>query len=332
MSEYLTVDFEGGDQVGKGDCVKSLSLELASEGLDVTVVSFPCYATPIGFAVRKVLKDDLLSKYDMDQKESTVAKMALFSLNRLEVLNSILSSEKSDIYLFDRGPFSNALTIAYAISTGLSPQYQEELVSKALSLDSYFRKSLGVDKCVIRLCNIGSTWSKARGEDGDLHESSDVQEISDSVYSTFANILGDSWVDIPSKNGHDWRERVDITKECLDFVKKNHKISPVGDSKRPNYFPVAKTLENLYKGSRVNQEALDFFMSSVVENNKQSMYEISEVVAHEAANSVKEISWYNEEIEGAVREILDNTPELLFLLEDLYGEDFVIKFLKSVEK
>ena len=245
MSEYLTVDFEGGDQVGKGDCVKSLSLELASEGLDVTVVSFPCYATPIGFAVRKVLKDDLLSKYDMDQKESTVAKMALFSLNRLEVLNSILSSEKSDIYLFDRGPFSNALTIAYAISTGLSPQYQEELVSKALSLDSYFRKSLGVDKCVIRLFNSGSTWSKSRSEEADLYESSEVQEISDSVYLTFANTLGDSWVNISSKNEHGWRERSDITKDCLEVINRSYNISPVGDSKQPNYFPAAKDLKEL---------------------------------------------------------------------------------------
>ena len=332
MSEYQSVDFEGGDQVGKGDAVRNLSLELASQGLDVTVVSFPCYATPIGFAVRKVLKEDLLSKYDMGLKEATTAKMALFSLNRLEVLNSILSSEKSDIYLFDRGPFSNALTIAYAISTGLSPEYQEELASKALSLDSYFRESLGVDKCVVRLCNTGCTWSKQRSEEGDLHESRDVQEISDSIYSIFAKMLGDSWIDIPSKNENGWRERSDITKESLEFVKKRHKISPVGDCKQPNYFPVAWTLKNLYRGSRADQGALNSFMSSVGSNNKQSMYEISEILSNQVASSVKEIAWYNREIERSVREILDDIPELLFLLEGMYGEDFVIKFLKSVEK
>lgn len=332
MSEYFSVDLEGGDQVGKGDAVRNLSLELAWQGLDVTIVSFPCYATPVGFAVRKVLKEDLLSKYDMDLKEATTAKMALFSLNRLEVLNSILSSEKSDIYLFDRGPFSNALTIAYAISTGLSPKYQEELVSKALSLDSYFRESLGIDRCVIRLCNMDCSWSKERDEEGDLYESRYVQERSDSIYSIFANILGDNWIDIPSKNRDGWRERSDITKECLEFVKKSYEISSVGDSKHPNYFPVVQTLENLYRGSTVDSRALDLFMSSIGSNNKQSMYEISEIISNQVVNSVKDISWYNEEIEGVVKEILDDIPELLFLLEDLYGEDFVIKFLKSVNR
>jgi len=332
MSEYLSVDFEGGDQVGKGDAVRNLSLELANEGLDVTVVSFPCYATAVGFAVRKVLKEDLLSRYDMDLKETTTAKMALFSLNRLEVLNSILSSEKSDIYLFDRGPFSNALTIAYAISTGLPPQYQEGLALKALSLDSYFRGSLGIDRCVIRLCNRDSSWSKEREEDADLHESRDVQERSDSIYSIFSNMLGDSWIDIPSKNRDGWRDRGEITKECLEFVKKKYNISSVETSKRPNYFSVVQTLQNLYRGSTVDSRALDLFMSSVGSNNKQLMYEISEIISKQAVNSVKDIAWYNEEIEGVVKDMLDDIPELLFLLEDLYGEDFVIKFLKSVNR
>lgn len=332
MSEYLSVDFEGGDQVGKGDAVRNLSLELASEGLNVTVVSFPCYATPVGFSVRKVLKEDLLSKYDMSLKDATTAKMALFSLNRLEVLNSILSSEKSDIYLFDRGPFSNALTIAYAISTGLSPEYKEELASKALSLDSYFRESLDIDKCVVRLCNTGCTWSKEREEDTDLHESRDVQEISDSIYTIFANRLGESWIDISSKNENGWRNREEITKESLEFVKKRHSLSPVGDCKQPNYFPLALTLSNLYRGSTVDSRALDLFMSSIGSNNKQLMYEISEVISKQVVNSAKDITWYNSEIERSVRDMFDDIPELLFLLEELYGEDFVIKFLRSVEK
>lgn len=331
MSEILSVDIEGGDQVGKGDAVRNLSLELANEGLDVCVVSFPCYATPIGFAIRKVLKEDLLTQFEMDLKEAISAKMALFSLNRLEVLNSILSSKKNDIYLFDRGPFSNALTIAYALSTSLSSEYTEDLVEKALSLDSYFRKSMNVDDCVIRLYAKNSCWSKSRSEDGDLHESRDVQEISDSVYKIFGRVLGESWIDIASKDEKGWRERADIAMDCLAFIKTRFPLSKRGEYKAPSYFSIDKILDNLYIGSRIDESELVFFMGSVSTNNKQAMYEISESIAMQVVGSVREIRWYNREIAMAVRYILDSNPDILSLLEQLYGEGYVNKLVKSIE-
>lgn len=86
MENFFSVDIKGGDQVGKGDAVKSLSFQLANEGFDVSVISFPCYTSPIGNAVRAVLKEDIFDDLGLDPKESVSSKMALFSLNRLEIL------------------------------------------------------------------------------------------------------------------------------------------------------------------------------------------------------------------------------------------------------
>jgi hypothetical protein len=60
------------------------------------------------------------------------------------------------------------------------------------------------------------------------------------------------------------------------------------------------------------------------------MYGASSVIANSIVHSSEEIKWYNEEIKGAVKEILERNPGINIALEELYGEGFVIKLLKSI--
>lgn len=330
MENFFSVDVEGGDQVGKGDAVKNLALELASEKYDVLVAPFPCYASPLGNAVRQVLKEDLFEEFGLDDIESVSSKMALFSLNRLEILNGLLTEREGKVFVFDRGPFSNALTIGYALVKGLDREYEQELVQEALSLDSYFRKQMKTDGCVIRLFNESNSWSKSR-EDGDLHESKDVQDISDRIYSIFGEEIGENWVEILSKSSTGWRERSDIAKDCLTAVSERLQLVPTSSSSEPKYLEIGKILGELYKGSKIDQGALNKLQESLFLNDKGGMYESSVLVAQNIVDTVKDIEWYNEEIRGEVEKILTKYEGILYLLEKIYGEEFVIKFLKSVK-
>lgn len=329
MENFFSVDVEGGDQVGKGDAVKNLSFQLANEGYDVSVISFPCYASPVGNAVRAVLKEDIFDDLGLDSKESVSSKMALFALNRLEILNYIASERENKLFLFDRGPFSNALTIAYAISKGLDSKYQEELVDTAFYLDSLFRKEMKVDECVIRIFTESDSWFRSR-EDGDLHESKDVQDISDSIYGIFREKIGGNWKDILSKGSNGWRTREEIANDCLQFIKQRNKLGPSGTSNSPKYLQVGKSMESLYKGIRIDQRALKMLEVSLASNDKQGMYESSSLISQNIVNSTKEVEWYNEGIRNRVKNLLEEYDGIVLLLERIYGDEFVIKFLRSV--
>lgn len=329
MPKIFSIDVEGGDQVGKGDAVGNIAKELASEGYDVCIVSFPCYATPIGNAVREVLKNDYLNRMGLDSQEALSSKMALFALNRLEVLNFLIQQEGDCVYVFDRGPFSNALTIAYAYAKGFSQDNSESLVEEVLSFDSFFRQKMLVDNCVIRLFNNSNNWSRER-EDGDLHESKDVQDISDGMYRVFGQRIGKNWIDIPSKDEGGWRSRVDICNESIAFVKERLELTPRVGSKRPKHLPMGDMLTSLYSGSRIDVGSLDAFVDSIACNEKGRMYEYAEKIAQEVVFSVGTVEWYNGEIREAVKNLIDQNPPILTLLENLYGEIFVSKFVKSL--
>lgn len=331
MSEIFSVDVEGGDQVGKGDAVKNLAEKIAYEGYDVSVISFPCYATPIGNAVREVLKQNLFSELGLDEYESVSAKMALFALNRLEVLNYVLQKNTDTVYVCDRGPFSNALTIAYAlVSDPVLHDMQDTLVEEALELDSFFRCSMHTDSCVIKLSSGSGIWSKER-EDGDLHERKDVQELSEDIYESIWKIANVDFTNVLTKKHGEWRPRSEIQCDCFNFVQPKLKSGSKGNSKIPNYLEVGEVMSTLYQGGRAGSGALKGFSSSIMENNKVAMYESASVIAHDVVGSVKDIRWYNMDIRSAAREILAMHDGILLLLERLYGERFVLKLLKSVQ-
>lgn len=330
MNEKFSVIVEGCDQVGKGDAVENLSKELAFEGYPICVVSFPCYATPIGNAIRESLKSDIFAHSGLDPYEQVSSKMSLFALNRLEILNYIFQDPKDHIYVCDRGPFSNALTIAYGIAQGgISEKEKDTLIDYAFSLDSFFRKHMNADNCVINLTDTSATWSNSRS-DIDLYENRDVQEISENIYAKFSTRVGAGWVDIVSKNSNGWRNREDILADSVEFVRRRMKKAPVSPSKASDYLPMSKVISSLYRGSSLSAKPIALFSEALRMNDKGGIYLYCGTIADEIVNTSKYIEWYNMDMRNAVKEIVEGNVGILIVLENLYGQDFVLKLLRSV--
>ncbi|MDY0096729.1 MAG: hypothetical protein RBS01_00015 [Candidatus Dojkabacteria bacterium] len=331
-SEFKSIDIEGSDQVGKGDAVKNLAQEYCNKGIDTTVVSFPYYACPIGYCIRTALKEGLSSEMNIDKEREVHVKMSLFALNRLEILNSIMSHPNKGIYLFDRGPFSNALTIAYSLTEGQNGNEIEDFANTALDLDEYFRKVLSIDKCVIQLQTEEQQWTQSRSEKADLYEKSDVQEKSKEVYSIFEQRIGDGWKNITTKKSSGWRSREEIKHDCMDFSSSRlHIYGKRHRSRRiPKYLGIEEVQRYLYTNSHVDLELREAWLEALKENCKEDIYKLSKDISESIVESVESIKWYNKDIKNEVKRILELNPEVLYVFEYMYGERFLVKFLNSL--
>lgn len=334
MSKYHCIDFEGGDQVGKGDAVKNISLELANLGYKICVVAFPYYATPFGYVIRDVLVNGFPSEIVLDKNRQVEIKMLLFALNRLEILNALLSMKKYDVYVFDRGPFSNALTIAYHVF-GDSKNVENEgyLANTALEFDSYFRNILGVDDCVICLKQDGVKWEESRsGHGDDLHERREVQDISGDIYKIFEEKVGSGWKNVVTKNSEGWRERGDIKEECLQFVKESGVIKNIRNMKSllPEYLLLEDIQKFLYQGSDLRNDLHESWKASVIENDKKEVYRVSEFTSMAFSETTERLVWNNTEIRGEILKYLTLYPEIFDIIEYRYGKRFVSKLKKSL--
>ena len=331
--ELKSVDVEGPDQVGKGDAVKNIAQEYCNRGIDTTLISFPYYATPIGYCIREVLTEGFSIDIGIEDSREVKVKMALFALNRLEILNSILSNQQGGVYIFDRGPFSNALTIAYSLVNKESNLVDiDDLVDTAIDLDRYFREVLNIDNCVIKLQTEEDVWVQNRGERGDLHENSDVQEKSKYIYSKFEERIGPGWTNITTKRPDGWRDREEIKEDCISFA--SSRLGIYGRRYRtrriPRYIGIESVQEDLYIGSEVDLEARKDWLNAVKSNNKEGIYSLGEEIAIHIAKSVDRIEWCNMDIRKEVKRILELNPEVLDVLEYMYGEKFIINFLQSI--
>ena len=333
--ELKSIDVEGSDQVGKGDAVKNIAQEYCDRGIDTTIISFPYYATPIGYCIREVLTEGFASDVDINEEREVDVKMALFALNRLEILNSILSATREGIYIFDRGPFSNALTIAYFLVNEVpNTRDVEELVDIAMDLDEYFRNILNIDNCVIRLQTEEGIWVQNRGEKGDLHENSDVQEKSKEVYARFESKVGSGWTNITTKKAEGFREREDIKNDCVDFA--SARLGIYGRRSRakrvPKYIGVESIQDDLYIGSEIDKEVRKDWLNAIRSNDKTEIYSLGKLIAKHIAETADTVQWYNEGIRNEIRRIIELNPEILSVLEYMYGEKFVINFLQSIHE
>lgn len=328
--EKETVVFEGGDQVGKGDAAKNLCESLCEMGYEVNPVAFPCYGTPFGFAIRSFLKNpEIKGDLDMDSEEFLNVKMGLFALNRLEILNSLLQGDDG-IYVFDRSPYSNALTMAYHFASNGVEEVEgvDKLVDIALDMDNYMIGVLGLDNCVIRLFNKGGKW-KAEREKEDSHDSADVQEMAVDVYKEMEKRVGEGWVNVHTKDDGEWRSHGDILEDNLRFVVKMLDLEDQkGDGSIKN-FDVGEVLRALY-GTELESSLVDSFNETLVRNDKNGQYDVGEKVARGVAGSDIDIHWYNEDIKLAVRNVLKYSNKFEMVLNSIYGSDFGTKFINSV--
>jgi thymidylate kinase len=332
--EIQSVVIEGGDQVGKGDAQSNLSLELSEMGYEVINISFPCYSTPTGFAIRSVLKEGFPEYLEMDSEEELSVKMGLFALNRLEVVNNILYMERSpnSVFLFDRGPYSHSLTIAYDLFSkkkDITEETLQPLIEMALDMDSFTIKSLNMDKCIIKLFLQGGQW-KVQREKEDLHDQEGVQGISERVYESFGEILGDNWCNIPTKVNGDWRLREDILKDNINFIKSKFNLDGVGIRKGSlREFGINDIISSLY-GFNLTPNLAQDFDTALKANCKKDMYLCGEFVARDVVSKANNFNWANEEISFAVRNILKYSDNFGVVLNHIYDNDFGTKFVNSV--
>lgn len=334
--QYKCITFEGLDQVGKGDAVKNLSLQILNSGYTTCVISFPYYATPLGFSIRKILVNGITDSIKISKSREVELKMVLFALNRLEILSCILSNtEKYDVFVFDRGPFSCVLTIAYHVSENSTELKNIEFfVEKGLEFDLYFRDTLNIDNCVIYIKHKDIEWERSRGnEKEDLHESDGVQKISADIYNICANKIPTGWHEVVTKDRDGWRERDNIKQECFDIgVKCN--VLDRKDSKRNGvltYLGIEEIQEFLYKGSLVDDKLKREWMVAIQSNDKKEVYRVSELISSMLADSTELLSWNDKGIARYVKLLIDKYPEVLDILSSSYGKTFVGKFKKSLE-
>lgn len=332
-SRYKTVCFEGGDQVGKGDAVMNFSNEVSSLGYDASVISFPYYATPLGYIIRNILVNGFPAKMNLPLDREIEIKMLLFALNRLEILDCLLNMKDSNQYILDRGPFSNALTIGYHIFQ--NPQEEkkkEELAKKAINFDSYFRKVFNIDNCVICLRHKDTQWSKSRKDRGDLHERKEVQDISEEVYNVFEEEIKDGWKNVVTKDINGWKERKDIKKECIEFALSRGVIEEKENKKEGNlyYLGIEDIQKVLYLGSQVEDPLKDAWMNCIKCNDKKEVYRVSEQISNALAATTELLQWKDSGIKGYICTLLSNYPEIFAIIEYQYGKDFKNKFEKSL--
>jgi len=333
-SNPFSVDFEGGDQVGKGDAVKNFSLQLSSFGFPVSVISFPYYSTPLGFLIRQILLNGFDSSIRINAQRILNIKMALFALNRLEILNCILSLKQPYVFLFDRGPFSNALTISYYLfSTGKEFERVEEFVSTAISLDRFFLKQLNIDNCVIRLKYNDIQWEKSRkGEVSDLYERKEVQDISEYVYTIFEKSVGKGWINITTKDANGWKKREDIRDECMEFVKGRGLLDTFEKKKvkRIKYLGIGDIQKSLYLGCEISRNLKREWRDAIGTNNRRKVYLLGESISQAFAGTTEPVAWCNEQIAREVGRFFREYPEISDIIKNKYGVEFLSNFLKLV--
>lgn len=323
---YRVVSCEGGDQVGKADAILNLRKELIKKSIPVTYSSFPIYATPFGTTIRKVLKNEF-DDSRMDKFEKIGIKMSLYSLNRLEFLDVLLSSDiySKTLIILDRSSFSSAVSIAYALCSDsqFGKKDIDKLVDLALDLDSLMIRKLNLEKCVIELVSECKDWGNIRSEKRDLHEHLDVQLLSNEIYKVYAKKIGGGWSEIVTKDDNGWRDRRDIRNNILGRIEKSFgKIRPNRLVKNREV-GAEEIMRSLYPNSLVKRKELEIYKKSLFENDKDTMYEYACKLGLSIASSCERVEFQNKEVKRAFKKIVDRYPKIYDVLLQCVGENYV---------
>lgn len=333
--EKKSVTYEGGDQVGKGDAVTNLAEYLSELGVETEVVQFPYYSAPMGYLVRDILVNNISDDLGIDNERKLDIKLAFFALNRLEILNCLECCEERDIYVFDRGPHSCALTIAYDISNrdSWSEEYIQNAIDKGLNFDSYFIDTLNIANCIICLKHNGMVWKASRGEGEDLHESEDVQRLSEEVYTLIERRVGEGWKNVITKSEKGWEDREKIRDRVLSFMVKRGFPVNCGDGRElePEYLGISEIQNSMYIGSQVDKELKKAWMVAIRSNNKKEVYSLAKDISKAFVAGTERVLWHSLGVRGAFKEILDDYPEICYIISNKYGDRFLNKLLESLK-
>ncbi len=333
--ETKSISYEGADQVGKGDAVSNLAEHFSQLGLEVEVIQFPYYATPIGYLVRDMLLNNFPEGLDIDDDREMDIRLALFSLNRLEILNCIEALDIPDVYIFDRGPYSCSLTIAYEmLERGIeSEEYIRNALGKGIQFDSYFLNFLNIDNCVVCLKHSGIDWKASRGAGEDMYEKISVQKLSEKVYSLIEERVGEGWINVVTKNSRGWKSREEICNKVISFIHKRGFDIPKGGKKRrgPNYLGIDGVREDMYIGSVVDDKLKSRWDLAIRSNNKKEVYVLGKDISEALVKTTELIKWNDEGLSFFFKDILEELPEICYIIENRYGKNILNKLVKSLK-
>lgn len=338
----VSVVIEGADQVGKGDTTHKLLEVLNSRSIPVFRLSFPQYATPVGAAIRLFLKngvDDIhsLSHIKGTRREIEI-RMMMFALDRLQALESILRCIKveNSILLLDRGPYSNALTIAYGMSVmeKITDQDISEMAKLGFEMEQYLINSLELDKCVIQLSATHGKdgWSSLRGGEEDQYEKREIQENANKAYREFSKLVGRGWKNIVTKENGTWKKRDIRDKEVLACLEELIELSKLESDQKGKYeaIDVIDVAKDMYGLDISDSKDVKEFYKALEENEKNLIYNKGLTIGKYIAKETKGIKIQDKGVKESMYNIVEAYPECLVLLEEYYGKDFVIKVKEAI--
>ena len=338
MKNYRSIVIEGGDQVGKADASQNM-IKILRKNIPITMISFPMYSMPIGASIRKMLKEgieDLVKEKNINPKDEFESRMAIYALNRLEVMNSLLDEKyKNRLLIFDRSPYSNALTIAYGIKG--SDKIKESKVERyndiGLNSEKFFIDNLNLRNCILELYDSSDKWIGNRSNGDDQYEMSSVQEFCGQLYSIYSKKVGKGWCKIPTKVDNQWREREDISKDILNFVYSRYPEIEKMKCDEPDVeiLELTEAVRALYVNTSVSKEHMLALRESLEKNDKTTLYENSITVVEDTIQSMDFIIWSNEGIKNAFKEILEKNIFCLDIIEKFLGDKYVKLLKKSLE-
>lgn len=334
IKSYGSVCIEGGDQVGKGDATSGLLKELESENINLTYSSFPIYATPIGASIRELLKNGCPEEI-LSSENNLETRIALFALNRLEFLDIYLSDEKfkDSLLVFDRSPFSNAVTIGYGAS--LMENFNEEEVMKyinmAMDYDSLMISMLGLDRCVVQLKSERRDWENMREKESDQYEKKDVQERCEEVYGMYKDIVGSGWNEVVTRDEKGWRDREEISDSIGRIIRDTYEdLVEIRNGLR---FDIGfkEIVDRMYPKSVYGKKELSAYTTALKSNNKNDMYLNGVILGKQVADSCMNIRFSNSIVREEFRRIVFNVPEVMNVFKYFLGEKYVNKLKRALE-
>ncbi len=333
---YGSVCLEGGDQIGKGDAFINLEKDLLERNIKLVTSSFPIYSTPIGTCLRKLLVEGFPENFSNELN----IRMILFALNRLEFLDVYLEDEKyhNSLLLLDRSPYSNALTISYALANigGIKKKNLEKYVNSAMEFDSLMIYSLGLRRCAIQLyaeaCNEQEWRGRKDTENEDMYEKNEVQRICRDVYEIFEKEVGIGWRKVPTKIGSNWRSREDILHDLNMIIMDTYGELPKKGNRESSCFRLDfnEIVPHMYEGAEWNADDQQRYLEALEMNDKSKMYTYAVKLGLSSSNSVKRIKFENENVRQEFKKLV-KVNGVLDLIKYFLGIDFVSKLMDSVQ-
>lgn len=335
---YKVIVCEGGDQVGKADAILTFSEKMLEMGIPVTYSSFPMYATPFGTIIRLFLRQGL-DDLKLDKNRELKVKMAMYALNRLEYMDVLLAhkTSKDTLILLDRSPFSNAVTIAYGLAN--MPDIRDEkvlneLIDFALKLDGFMIKTMKLTNCVVQMVSEDRSWDNVRKETADINENEDVQMAADRIYGMYAKRIGEGWKQIVTRTENGWRDRKDIYTDILTFLESRIDMSELPRDRKMlkiRYeIGIEEVLKHIYKGEDLPEGIIRRYLTALRNNDKDSMHNYGCIIGVEVGRTCKMMHFSHQKVRQAMRDIVQDVPETLKLLEYFISKEFKDKFVDAI--